>query len=88
MKKQIAKSLSILSLLVLLSGNAVNVSAGCGRPKCTGPSLQQQNVAAPATTPNVTKLSEQELELSEQQEGSFGFAYFLMRWTINFLYYL
>ena len=84
MKKQIAKSLSILSLLVLLSVQAANVSAGGGT--CSVPSCRPANVAAPATTPNVTKLSEQELGLSEQPADSFGFAYFLVRWAINFLY--
>ena len=87
MKKQIAKSISILSLLVLLSIATVNVSAfpTCQRPGCFIP-----RIAARATTPDVTKWSEQdlyeqELVFSEQPEDFFGFGYFLAQWALNFL---
>jgi hypothetical protein len=89
MKKQIAKSISILSLLVLLSGGAINVYASGGT--CSVPSCRPRvNIAAPSTTPDVAKLSEQELyeqELvfSEQPEDIFGFGYFLAQWVLNFL---
>ena len=89
MKKRITKSISILSLLVLLSCSAINVSAlggTCSIPNCR----PKMNIAAPATTPDVTKLSEpdlyeQELLLNEQSEDSFGFGYFLVQWALNFL---
>ena len=92
MKKQIAKSISILSLLVLLSVGSVNVSA-FPSGSCTGAGCRPKErirVAAPATTLDVTKLSEpdlyeQELVFSEQPEDFFGFGYFLAQWALNFL---
>jgi hypothetical protein len=99
MKKQIAKSISILSLLMLLSGGAINVYASggtCSVPSCRcpgGPRCTRQNVKATTTTPDATKTSEpdryeQELALNEQPEDSFGFVYFLAQWAMRFLYLL
>lgn len=90
MKKQIAKSISILSLLALLSVGAINVYASGGT--CSVPSCRpRQNVAAQAITPEVTRLSEpglyeQELVFSEQPGDFFGFGYFLVQWALNFLH--
>jgi hypothetical protein len=88
MKKQIAKSISILSLLALLSVGAINVYASGGT--CSVPSCRpRQNVAAQAITPETTKLSEpdrheQGLVFGEQPGDFFGFGYLLAQWAMYF----
>jgi hypothetical protein len=92
MKKQIAKSIPILSLLALLSVVPVNVYATGGT--CSVPSCRpKQNIAAPAITPDVTRLPkpelyEQETSITEQTPDRFDFDYFLAGWAVRFLYLL
>jgi hypothetical protein len=89
MKKQIAKSLSILSLFTLFSMGAVNVFASGGT--CSVPSCRPRvNIAAPASEPDLAKLTEPvryepEVEFSEPPEDFFSFGYFLAQWALNFL---
>lgn len=83
MKKQIVKSISILSLFVMLSGSAINVSASGGT--CSVPSCRpRQNVAASAAAQDVTQTSTQDsggraAAPTAQPEDSFSFAFLLMR---------
>jgi len=89
MKKRIAKSISILSLLVLLSVGATNVSAfpsgsctgvGC-RPRAAVKTAAQNVLPAPAQD-----LAGQGLEFTEPAEGFFSFEFLLVRLAMSFLY--
>ena len=86
MKKQIAKTISILSLFVMLSVGASNVSAfPCARCK---PPVQY---AASAPAQNVTQapardLGGQETVPTTQPENSFSFTFFLVQLAMGFLY--
>jgi hypothetical protein len=89
MKKQIVKSLSILCLLVLLSGNAVNVLASGGT--CSVPSCRpKQNIAAPETAPSMMPMpaqlpASQAKQPAASPKGSFNFTFFLAQWMMSYL---
>ena len=87
MKKQIAKSISILSLLVLLSIATVNVSAfpACSTPRC------RPDIAVKAAAHNVPpaaaqNLAGQELAFTEPTEEFFSFEFLLARLALSFLF--
>ena len=87
MKKQIAKTISILSLLLVLSVGAVNVSAF---PICSTPNCRTSSVKA-ASAQNVARVTArdprgQETAPTAQAENSFTFAFFLVRLAMSFLY--
>ena len=91
MKKQIAKSISTVSLLVLLSGSAVNVYASGGT--CSVPSCRpKKNIAMPTTTLDVTPSSTQNpagqvTATTALPEDVFSFALFMARWVVSFSYW-
>jgi hypothetical protein len=88
MKKQIAKSISTLSLLLVLSVGAVNVSAfpWCNRPSCR----TTQNIrATPAQTAKpdpAQDASDQGTVSTAQADVSFRFAFFLAQLAMSFPY--
>lgn len=87
MKKQIARTISTLSLIVLLSGGAINVSASGGA--CSIPSCRPRPEAVPAPAKDVTQVSTQDLRGQEtaptaQPDKSFSFAFLLVRWAMSF----
>ena len=83
MKKQIAKTVSILSLLVVLSVGAASVSAFpvCSRPNCPAVKPRVQNVAPPAQD-----LNGQATVAIAKAENSFSLTFFLVRLAMSFLY--
>jgi hypothetical protein len=86
MKKQIAKTISILSLFVMLSAGAVNVSAS----SC---SSCRHHFAVSASAPNAIEAPVQDPGGQEplpiaQPENSFGFVSFLTPWALTFLSFL
>ena len=91
MKKQIARTISTLSLIVLLSGGAINVSANGGA--CSIPSCRPQLQAVPASPKDVTKAATQDPGSRQpaptgQPDNSSSFAFMLMRWAMSFRYML
>lgn len=89
MKKQIAKSLLTVSLLVLLSGSAITVLAAgtCSYPSCR----PKKSMAMPTTTPDVTPSSTQNpvgqvTAATALPEDVFSFAFFMARWVVSFAY--
>jgi len=87
MKKQIAKSISILSLLLVLSAGAVNVPAFpiCKSTRC------QEWLAARAPAPKETQVPIQDpggqaTLPTAQPESAFNFAFFLVRLAMSFPY--
>lgn len=89
MKKQIAKSISILSLLVLLSVGTVNVSA-FPSGSCTGVGCRPR-VAVKAVAQSVPPTSDQDrasqkLEFTELAKEFFSFELLLARLAMSFLY--
>jgi hypothetical protein len=89
MKKQIAKSISILSLLVLLSVGTVNVSA-FPSGSCTGVGCRP---LISASAPDVPKAlapdpGGRETVPAAQPENSLSFTFFLVQWAMRFWYLL
>jgi hypothetical protein len=89
MKKQIAKTISILSLFIMLSVGASNVSAFPTCPGCKPKPPVQYAVSASAQ--NVTQapargLGGQETVPTAPPENSFSFAFFLVQLAMGFLY--
>jgi hypothetical protein len=83
MKKQIAKTISILSLFVMLSAGAVNVSAS----SCSS-CRHHYNVSATAPTAIPAPVQDpggQETLPIAQPENSLSFASFLAPWALTFL---
>ena len=87
MKKQIAKSISILSLLLVLSVGAVNVSAFpiCSTPICLGRAAKSASAQNVKPVP-AQDAGGQEIVPTAQAEISFSFAFFLVRLAMSFLY--
>jgi hypothetical protein len=96
MKKRIAKTIAILSLLVMLSMGASNVSAfPCARCMptiqwCNGctPAVQYAVSSSPqnANHASVPDLGDREMAPAAQPESSFSFALYMARLAMSFWY--
>jgi hypothetical protein len=85
MKKQIAKTISILSLFVMLSVGSVNVSAGgsvCSIPSCRPRSFVSESTVTQGAAHDPEG---QAPAPSAQSESSYTFAFFLAQWAMYFL---
>ena len=80
MKKQIAKTVSILTLFLALSAGEVNVSAGGGT--CSIPSCRPQPEAVSTHPLKMTQTSAQ--DPNAQPENSSNLASMFMRWALSF----
>ncbi len=80
MKKQIAKTVSILTLFVALSAGSVNVSAGGGA--CSIPSCRPRPEAVSTPPLKMTQTSAQ--DPNAQPENSSNLASMFMRWALSF----
>ncbi len=89
MKKQTAKTISTLSLLLALSAGAVNVLAfPCETPNCQCCGRPMTRVSAQDIHKQEIKPVEQRQEIkpAEQTEDFFGFAFFLVQLAMGFRY--
>ena len=83
MKKQCA-TISILILFLVLSNSSIKVSAGCGRPKCTG----NVSTLAPGAPPTPAQDVAQQTVPAAQPEASLGLVLLAVRWAMSFPYFL
>jgi len=85
MRRQVAKTISIVSLLAMLSVGSINVPAGGG--VCSIPSCRPRSnlVASRVTQAPAQNTDDRVTAPSAQQSGSFSFPLLLAQWAMSFL---